>query len=79
MANEPLSRPEIIGKVVTVQVFELSHENPGEIHPGSIEKFVGELLSYQKFNGGFAFKIRGLGRRTYLYKTHVVEIYPHES
>lgn len=67
------AKRENLGRVVTIQVFELS--GPDTIDSKSIQKFVGELISYQTFPGGFSFKIKGLGRRTYLYADHCVEIY----
>lgn len=66
---------ENIGKTVIVQVFNRDHPDANNIRPETQKTFVGELISYQSFDGGFAFKIKGLPRQTYLYIDHVVEIY----
>lgn len=69
------AKVENLGKTVIVQVFDRDWPNSDNILQDTLRKFVGKLISYQSFDGGFAFKIEGIPRQTYLYRGHVIEIY----
>lgn len=69
------AKVENLGKMVIIQVFDRDWPNSDKILPNTQRKFVGKLVSYQCFDGGFAFKIEGIPRQTYLYREQVVEIY----
>lgn len=74
--------PNLIGKVVTVQIFArvFDREEPDsdKVDRDSLENYVGTLQSYYHREDAFAFSLAGnLEPRAIVYKHHRIVIHPY--
>lgn len=69
------ARPDNIGKVVVVQVFDRKYKDADEISLETLDKTVGILEAYACNKNGFSFKIQGCDLVWVPYAAQVVEIY----
>jgi hypothetical protein len=69
--------PQLIGKVVTIQVIKRESENSDSLDLKSMEKYVGTLQLYFSNKDGFVFQLVGNPQVGTADALHYVEIHPH--
>ena len=72
-------KPELIGKVVIIQIIPLTYSEKEDqlvLNPEKMTKHVGKLQSYMSMTDGFGYCLEGLGEMmVFSYQTHSLEFY----